>query len=76
MCLLFITRFYGWNSLHQGATVAKLGKPAIDSSMLWPLLSNFLGFMLFFGAVLCLRLRGEVLNRERQATWVREALKP
>jgi len=65
-----------WNSLHQGATVAKLGKPAIDSSMLWPLLSNFLGFMLFFGAVLCMRLRGEVLNRERQATWVREALKP
>jgi heme exporter protein C len=64
-----------WNSLHQGATVAKLGKPAIDSSMLWPLLSNFLGFMLFFGAVLCMRLRGEVLNRERQATWVREALK-
>ena len=65
-----------WNSLHQGATVAKLGEPAMDSSMLWPLLSNFLGFMLFFGAVLCLRLRGEVLNRERQATWVREALKP
>jgi heme exporter protein C len=64
-----------WNSLHQGATVAKLGKPAIDSSMLWPLLSNFLGFMLFFGAVLCIRLRGEVLNRERQATWVREVLK-
>jgi heme exporter protein C len=64
-----------WNSLHQGATVAKLGKPAMDSSMLWPLLSNLLGFMLFFGAVLCIRLRGEVLNRERQATWVREALK-
>jgi hypothetical protein len=39
------------------------------------LLSNLLGFMLFFGAVLCIRLRGEVLNRERQATWVREALK-
>src|SRR6202044_1929109 len=38
-----------WNSLHQGATVAKLGKPAMDSSMLWPLLSNLLGFMLFFG---------------------------
>jgi heme exporter protein C len=64
-----------WNSLHQGATVAKLGKPAMDSSMLWPLLSNLLGFMLFFGAVLCIRLRGEILNRERQATWVREALK-
>src|SRR6202034_4092960 len=55
-----------WNSLHQGATVAKLGKPAIELSMLWPLLSMFLGFLLFYGAVLCLRLQGEVLNRERQ----------
>lgn len=63
-----------WNSLHQGATVAKLGRPAMPGSMLWPLLSMFLGFMLFFGAVLCIRLRGEVLNRERQAAWVREAI--
>jgi heme exporter protein C len=64
-----------WNSLHQGATVAKFGKPAMDASMLWPLLAMLLGFMLFFGAVLCMRLKGEVLNRERQASWVREALK-
>jgi heme exporter protein C len=63
-----------WNSLHQGATVAKLGKPSIDAAMLWPLLSMFLGFMLFFGAILCLRLQGEVLNRERQASWVRQAV--
>jgi heme exporter protein C len=63
-----------WNSLHQGATVAKLGKPSIESSMLWPLLAMFLGFMLFFGAVLCIRLRGEVLDRERQAAWAREAI--
>ena len=64
-----------WNSLHQGATVAKIGKPAMALSMLWPLLSMLLGFMLFYGAVLCMRLQGEVLNRERQATWVREAIK-
>jgi heme exporter protein C len=64
-----------WNSLHQGATVAKLGKPSIAGSMLWPLLSMFVGFMLFYGAVLCIRLRGEVLVRERQAAWVREAVK-
>ena len=63
-----------WNSLHQGATIAKLGKPSIAGSMLWPLLSMFLGFMCFFGAVLCMRLRGEVLNRERKASWVREAI--
>ena len=64
-----------WNSLHQAATVAKLGKPSIAGSMLWPLLSMFVGFMLFYGAVLCLRLQGEVLNRERQSAWVREAIK-
>src|ERR1700676_99993 len=64
-----------WNSLHQGATVAQLGKPKIALSMLWPLLSMALGFMLFYGAVLCIRLQGEVLNRERQSTWVREAVK-
>jgi len=64
-----------WNSLHQGATVAKFGKPAMALSMLWPLLSMLLGFTLFYVAVLCTRLQGEVLNRERQAKWVREAVK-
>ncbi|MGB6309106.1 MAG: heme ABC transporter permease [Steroidobacteraceae bacterium] len=64
-----------WNSLHQGATVAKWGKSSMPGSMLWPLLTMFLGFMLFYGAVLCMRLQGEILNRERQAKWVREAIK-
>jgi heme exporter protein C len=64
-----------WNSLHQAASVARFGKPTIAMSMLWPLLSMFLGFMLFFGAVLCLRLQGEILNRERQSAWVRDAVK-
>jgi heme exporter protein C len=64
-----------WNSLHQGATIAKMGKPSMPGSMLWPLLTMVLGFMCFYGAVVCMRLRGEVLNRERQAAWVREAVK-
>jgi heme exporter protein C len=64
-----------WNSLHQGATVAKIGKPSIAPSMLWPLLAMFVGFMCFYGAVLCMRLRGEVLNRERQSAWVREEIR-
>jgi heme exporter protein C len=63
-----------WNSLHQAATVAKLGRPEIDPSMLWPLLSMLLGFTLFYAGVLCIRLRGEILNRERSAAWVREAV--
>jgi heme exporter protein C len=64
-----------WNSLHQGATVVRLGAPKMPGSMLWPLLAMWLGFMLFYGAVLCMRLQGELLNRERLALWVREAIK-
>ncbi len=63
-----------WNSLHQGATVAKMGRPEMPGSMLWPLLSMMLGFMLFYAAVLSMRVRGEVLNRERQSAWVRAAV--
>src|ERR1022692_1089076 len=64
-----------WNSLHQGATVMKFEKSSMPGSMLWPLLAMFFGFMLFFGAMLCMRLRGDVLNRERQSSWVREMLR-
>jgi heme exporter protein C len=63
-----------WNSLHQGSTIVTLSGPKMPGSMLWPLLSMLLGFMCFYGAVLCMRLRGEILNRERQAAWVREAI--
>ena len=64
-----------WNSLHQGSTLVTLEGPKMQSSMLWPLLSMLLGFSLFYGAVLCLRVQGEVLIRERQSAWVREAIK-
>jgi heme exporter protein C len=66
---------YWWNSLHQGATVAKFGKASMPASMLWPLLAMLCGFMCFFVAVLCVRLRAELLNRERVAVWVREAIR-
>jgi heme exporter protein C len=65
-----------WNSLHQGATLAKIGKPSIEPSMLWPLLAMLAGFMLFFFAMLCMRVRGEVLSRERASAWVRQAVSP
>jgi heme exporter protein C len=64
-----------WNSLHQGATVAKFAKPSMPGSMLWPLLAMFMGYMLFFFGVLCMRVRAEILNRERQASWVREVVR-
>jgi heme exporter protein C len=64
-----------WNSLHQAPSVMKLGGDReIYGTMLAPLLIMLLGFTLFFGAILMLRLRGEVLSRERTASWIREAV--
>ncbi|MCU0975726.1 MAG: heme ABC transporter permease [Steroidobacteraceae bacterium] len=65
---------YWWNTLHQGATITKIGKPSITMDMLWPLLAMMLGFTLYFGAVLMIRLRAEVIRRERNAAWLREEL--
>lgn len=63
-----------WHTLHQGPTVTKFDKPSIDTSMLWPLLSMAIGFMAYFGAVVLLRMRCVLLDRERYSRWVREML--
>jgi heme exporter protein C len=63
-----------WNSLHQGPSISKLAAPSIEGSMLWPLMVMLLAFALYFGAVLCDRLRGEILRRERNASWLSESL--
>jgi heme exporter protein C len=63
-----------WNSLHQGPSISKFAKPSIDSSMLWPLLLMLLAFILYFLAILCDRVRAEILKRERDATWLTESV--
>jgi len=63
-----------WNSLHQAPSVMKLGKPTMPPEMYIPMLAMFLGFTLLFGALLLTRLRAEVLNRERTATWIRDVV--
>ena len=65
-----------WNSLHQAASVMKLGEPSMPPSMLTPLMMMLAGFTFLFGALLLVRLRAEVLTRERTASWIREALAP
>jgi heme exporter protein C len=60
-----------WNTLHQPATIAKLSEPSITMDMLVWLLAMVLGYTLFFAAVVTMRLRGEVLLRERGARWIR-----
>jgi len=46
----------------------------MTGDMLWPLLAMLLAFTLYFGAILLLRLRGEILLRERDASWLRAEL--
>jgi len=61
-----------WNTLHQGATFTLTEKPAMPADMWLPLLCTALGFYCFFGAVLLMRMRLEVLKREARASWVKE----
>lgn len=63
-----------WNTLHQGASVTKFGKPTIDIRMLIPLLLMFGSFKLYFSSVVLHRVRCELLISERRAKWVEELL--
>ncbi len=60
-----------WNTLHQGATITKFGKPSIATSMLWPLLTMLLAFIGYLGALTLMRFRNEILRRESHRPWVR-----
>lgn len=63
-----------WNTLHQPATFTLTEKPAMPAEMWVPLLVMMLGFYCFFAVSLMLRLRNEILRRERRTGWVRELL--
>ena len=53
-----------WYTLHQGATILKLGKPAIAPAMLWPLLVMLAAYGLLALLVVLLGTRNEVLERK------------
>ena len=56
-----------WSTLHQAASVTKFDKPSIALPMLIPLFIMMAGFQLYFGWLVCRRLRAEILRRERNA---------
>jgi heme exporter protein C len=60
-----------WNTLHQGPTVTKIDKPSIHLSMLWPLLVMALAFNVYYVIALFFRARVELLQRERNAQWIK-----
>jgi heme exporter protein C len=59
-----------WNTLHQPATFKLTEKPAMPPEMWLPLLVMVVGFYCFFAVSLMLRLRHEILRRERRSSWV------
>jgi heme exporter protein C len=53
-----------WNSLHQGASVFRMGGPTIDARMLWPLLVMALAYLLLFLGLLLVAMRSEITSRK------------
>ena len=56
-----------WNSLHQPASVMRLGAPTIHPSLLWPLRVMAIAMMLLFLALHLKAMRNEVLRRRVKA---------
>lgn len=64
-----------WNTLHQPASLTLTEKPTMPAEMWVPLLIMVAGFYCFFAAVLIMRARVEVLDRERRTGWVKEIIR-
>jgi heme exporter protein C len=56
-----------WNSLHQPASVMRMGAPKIHPSLLWPLLVMAVGLTLAFVALHIKGMRNEILRRRVRA---------
>ena len=56
-----------WNSLHQPASVMRLGAPTIHASLLRPLLVMALGMTTLFVALHLTAMRNEILRRRVKA---------
>jgi len=56
-----------WNSLHQPASVMRLGAPSIHASLLWPLLVMASGMTALFVALQLKAMRNEILRRRVKA---------
>ena len=53
-----------WNSLHQPASVFKMGGPSIDTSILWSLLVMGLAYTFLFLALHLMSMRSEITARK------------
>jgi len=62
-----------WNTLHQGASVSITRSPSMAAIMLWGMLIMVFAFWSYSIGAALMRLRNIILERERNAAWVREA---
>ena len=63
-----------WNTLHQGASVSVTKAPAMAHTMLLGMLVMALGFWMYSIAVVLMRVRCTIVERERETTWVKNLL--
>lgn len=63
-----------WNSLHQGSTILKLGRPSINAEMAQPLYAALLGTYLLSAYAILRGAQNELLLRERSTRWVKALL--
>jgi heme exporter protein C len=61
-----------WNTLHQGASVAINKAPAMAATMLWGMLVMALAFWMYAIALVLMRVRAIILEREAHTEWVKE----
>jgi heme exporter protein C len=64
-----------WNTLHQGATISMTAAPKMASTMLSAMLIMTFAFWAYAFAVVFMRARAIVLERESHADWVRQLAK-
>jgi heme exporter protein C len=62
-----------WNTLHQPASVFRIGGPAIATSILMPLAVMAIAFTLLFVTLHLAAMRNEILRRRVRAMWLMQA---
>jgi len=63
-----------WNSLHQPNMELVSESPSMHPSMLIPLLIMAIAFKVYFGWLLFIRVRNEIISRERSTNWVKKLI--
>ncbi len=61
-----------WNTLHQGASISVGRSPSMASTMLLGMLVMALAYWMYSIAATLMRVRSIILERERNAQWVRD----